>query len=299
METTTIITIRDILSQIQENLDAYQQYHKDNNTDMDACSYGSENEYCVKSIIAGIKNILTDVGYLTRSHNLFLKLSTYSNRTEIQNRLRDLSSHLRNRQTSSIVSDTEWLKNHLRTYCLRLDRGRYLDFNTEIDELRRKAVMLEDEIKKTQQKLDEAKTSYSEIQSKQDEYNTIISELTSTKDAFIEEACKRLLTVSDYVVASSQYLVDIAKQYNANVEPIRNGTEFHHFHAAYQEKKTGNKRPIIGYYGAIAHWFEPLAMPLITPVAAIAVNITRSTSSLISPLSISAMHFAVFSVRTR
>jgi hypothetical protein len=187
METTTIIAIRDLLSQVQENFDAYQQYHKDNNTDMDACSYGSENEYCIKSIVAGIKNILTDLGYLTRSHNLFLKLSTYSNRTEIQNRLRDLSSHLRNRQTSNIVSDIEWLKNHLRTYCLRLDRNRYLDFNSEIDELRRKAILLEDEIKKTQQRLSNAATSYSEIESKQDEYNTIIAELNSTKDSFVEE----------------------------------------------------------------------------------------------------------------
>ena len=175
METTTIIAIRDLLSQVQENIDAYQQYYKDNNTDMDACSYGSENEYCIKSIVAGIKNILTDLGYLTRSHNLFLKLSTYSNRTEIQNRLRDLSSHLRNRQTSNIVTDIEWLKNHLRTYCLRLDRNRYLDFNTEIDELRRKAILLEDEIKKTQQRLSDAATSYSEIESKKDEYNTIIA----------------------------------------------------------------------------------------------------------------------------
>ena len=75
METTTIIAIRDLLSQVQENLDTYQQYHKDNNTDMDACSYGSEQEYCIKSLIAGVKNILTDLGYLTRSHNLFLKLS--------------------------------------------------------------------------------------------------------------------------------------------------------------------------------------------------------------------------------
>ena len=187
METTTIIAIRDLLSQVQENIDAYLQYHKDNNSDMDACSYGSENEYCIKSIVAGIKNILTDLGYLTRSHNLFLKLSTYSNRTEIQNRLRDLSSHLRNRQTSNIVSDIEWLKNHLRTYCLRLDRNRYLDFNTEIDELRRKAILLEDEIKKTQQRLSNAATSYSEIESKQDEYNTIIAELNSTKDSFVEE----------------------------------------------------------------------------------------------------------------
>lgn len=50
METTTIIAIRDLLTPVQEPLDGYQQYHKDNNTDMDACSYGSENEYCIKRL---------------------------------------------------------------------------------------------------------------------------------------------------------------------------------------------------------------------------------------------------------
>lgn len=187
METTSIVNIKDLLTQVQENLDAYQQYHRDNETDMDSCLYGSENEYCIKSIIVGIKNILTDLGYLTRSHNLFLKLSTYSNRNEIKSHLSNLNSYVKSRNTSNIVPELDWLKNHLRTYCLRLDRGRYLDFNTEIDELRRKAIILEDEIKKAQQRLNEVGTSYSEIQSKQEEYNTIISELTSTKDAFIEE----------------------------------------------------------------------------------------------------------------
>lgn len=186
METSSIVTIKDLLTQVHENLDAYQQYHKENSTDMDSCSYGAENEYCVKSIIAGIKNILTDLGYLTRSHNLFIKLSSYSSRIEIQNHLRDLNSHLRNRQTTNIVSDIEWLKNHLRTYCLRLDRERHLDFNNEIDELRRKAILLDGDIKMVQQKLNEASLSYSEMQSKQDEYNAIISELTSTKDSFVE-----------------------------------------------------------------------------------------------------------------
>ena len=187
METTTIIAIRDLLSQVQENLDTYQQYHKDNNTDMDACSYGSEQEYCIKSLIAGVKNILTDLGYLTRAHNLFLKLSTYANRNDIKSHLTNINTYLKNRNTANIVSELDWLKSNLRTYCLRLDRDRYLDFNTEIDELRRKAILLEDEIKKTQQRLSEVGITYSEIQSKQEEYNTIISELTSTKDSFIEE----------------------------------------------------------------------------------------------------------------
>ena len=187
METTTTIAIRDLLSQVQGNLDTYQQYHKDNNTDMDACSYGSEQEYCIKSLIAGVKNILTDLGYLTRAHNLFLKLSTYANRNDIKSHLTNINTYLKNRNTANIVSELDWLKSNLRTYCLRLDRNRYLDFNTEIDELRRRAILLEDEIKKTKQRLSEVGITYSEIQSKQEEYNTIISELTSTKDSFIEE----------------------------------------------------------------------------------------------------------------
>ena len=187
METASIIAIKNLLLQVQENLDTYQQYHKDNNTDMDACSYGSEHEYCIKSLIAGIKNILTDLGYLTRAHNLFLKLSTYANRNDIKSHLTNINTYLKNRNTTNIVSELDWLKSNLRTYCLRLDRNRFLDFNTEIDELRRKAILLEDEIKKTQQRLSDATTSYSEIQSKQDEYNTIIAELISTKDSFLEE----------------------------------------------------------------------------------------------------------------
>ncbi len=187
METTSIITIKDLLQQVQTNLDVYQQYHKDNGTDMDACAYGSEQEYSIKGLIAGIKNIMTDLSYLTRAHNLFLKLSTYSNRNEIRGHLSNLNTYLKNRNSTNIVSELEWLKNHLRTYCLRLDKNRYLDFTAEIDDLRRKAISLEDEIKKTQQRLHDASTTYSEIKSKQEEYNDIISELDSQRASFVEE----------------------------------------------------------------------------------------------------------------
>ena len=104
METASIVAIKNLLLQVQENLDTYQQYHKDNNTDMDACSYGSEQEYCIKSLIAGIKNILTDLGYLTRAHNLFLKLSTYANRNDIKSHLSNINTYLKNRNTANIVS---------------------------------------------------------------------------------------------------------------------------------------------------------------------------------------------------
>ena len=66
--------------------------------------------------------------------------------------------------------------------------------------------------------------------------------------------CEKLLKLSDQVVASSQFLADIAKKYHENVAIIRNGTEFEHFYQAYGD--VNNQRKGIGYYGAVAEWFD-------------------------------------------
>lgn len=73
-------------------------------------------------------------------------------------------------------------------------------------------------------------------------------------ERLVKENCKKLLKSSDYVIASSEFLYDIAKKYNKNIEIIRNGTEYAHFHKAAVEHK--NERKIIGYYGAVAEWFD-------------------------------------------
>ena len=183
---------------IQVNLEAYKKYQKDNSVDTDAYGYGNENEYNIKGIIAGIKNILTDVFFLTKSHNLFIKLSAYSDRTEIQSHLSHLNSQLAARQNRNIVSELEWLKKNLRTYNLRLDRERYITFNSTIDELCRKAITLESEIQSVKDKLAESCDTYTEIQTKQSEYNEIISELTEKKDSFVEEYNSFVNEVSDF-----------------------------------------------------------------------------------------------------
>lgn len=73
-------------------------------------------------------------------------------------------------------------------------------------------------------------------------------------EALVKRNCEKLLATSDMVVASSQFLYDIAGKYNANVKIIRNGTEFTHFHSAFGN--TEHERKVIGYYGAIAEWFQ-------------------------------------------
>lgn len=69
-----------------------------------------------------------------------------------------------------------------------------------------------------------------------------------------------LLGQSDLVLATSHILFEKVKKENKNSILIHNGTDFDLFHKAAQEIETDeiNKldRPIIGYYGAIADWFD-------------------------------------------
>ena len=78
----------------------------------------------------------------------------------------------------------------------------------------------------------------------------------TTKIALGEEL--NLLKKSDLVVVSSDVLQRKFMGLNANTIHIKNGCEFNHFN---QSKKNGSlsflsNKPVIGYYGAIADWFD-------------------------------------------
>ena len=77
----------------------------------------------------------------------------------------------------------------------------------------------------------------------------------NAEQSIVVAACKQLLGASDCVSASSLYLVEQAKQHTDHVCLIRNGTEFEHFHQAFGSENN-HDRKIIGYYGAISHWFD-------------------------------------------
>lgn len=71
----------------------------------------------------------------------------------------------------------------------------------------------------------------------------------------VKQNCIKLLEQSDMVIPSSQFLYEIAIQYNKNCAIVRNGGEYEHFHKAFGVKSE-KERKIIGYYGAIAEWFD-------------------------------------------
>lgn len=68
----------------------------------------------------------------------------------------------------------------------------------------------------------------------------------------------QLLKLADLTIVTSDFLVDFAQKAGAKkVALIRNAGEFHHFHQAVTQLSLQTKAKVIGYYGAIAEWFNP------------------------------------------
>jgi len=81
----------------------------------------------------------------------------------------------------------------------------------------------------------------------------------NTSNQILNASYKSLMNISDHVITVSKFLYDKAVKENDNVTIIRNGTEFHHFNKAFcaiGRDKVADRRPVVGYYGAIAEWFN-------------------------------------------
>ena len=74
---------------------------------------------------------------------------------------------------------------------------------------------------------------------------------TNTEEMLEQE--HKLFSASDLVVVSSASLEEEARAFGADPLMLRNACEYEHFAKVEQVK---NKRPVIGYYGAIADWFD-------------------------------------------
>lgn len=68
---------------------------------------------------------------------------------------------------------------------------------------------------------------------------------------------RTLLGAADLLIVTSQWLYDEMETKSANVAMIRNATEYEHFCKRPADIFADSKgRPVIGYYGAIAEWFD-------------------------------------------
>lgn len=79
----------------------------------------------------------------------------------------------------------------------------------------------------------------------------------SNVDSSITNFERKLSEISDFVIATSQYLKEKCEKYKKNVIFLPNASDFEHFSFLPSNDYLENlNRPIIGYYGAIAEWFN-------------------------------------------
>lgn len=144
-------------------------------------TYGSENEYTYKGMIAGIESILTDISTLTQYENRFIKLSTYNDRKKILQDLNNIHTYLGT--PNNLYQYIDSLKKDLRGYNIRSFSENLIEFTQEIDEIRK----LKLEIQNTLRQIEENKETIEESQQDSTETLVTLKDKLNLLDEKIEE----------------------------------------------------------------------------------------------------------------
>lgn len=163
-------------------------------------TFGNENEYNYRSLIGGIESLLTDLSTLTQHKNKFLKLSDYNDRNNIITYLNNILSYIES--PSTLYSSVDNLKKTLRNYNIRNFSEHQIEFEKEIEEVRRIKMELKDVLRDILKFKFEIEKKNNLITEKQDNIN---EKLKETTDVF-DKISKKLNEIS----------VETSKQQNLN-----------------------------------------------------------------------------------
>lgn len=193
--------------------------------------YGSESEYTYRTLIVEIENILTDLTTLVNNPEIFIRLSTYPERKNIESYLSRIYYDLEDVDLWVYVDN---VKSLLRNYNIRDFFEHKIEFQKEIEgvrnikidlqnifreskELEQNIIGKEKEItelqNKTQEELDASKTGFTKIAATLQEFSDEVSKqkkLNSDLSSIKEEADKNLHDINTY---------------KAQVETIKNRAE--------------------------------------------------------------------------
>ncbi|MFJ1492482.1 hypothetical protein [Capnocytophaga canis] len=136
MNIKTVDDIRKIRDDIREKIKTLNLKQFQNQT------FGQENEYSYRGLIGGIESLLTDLSTLTQHKNKFLKLSDYDERRNIISTLNNILSYLEN--PSNLYSYVNNLKKILRNYNVRNFSEHQIEFEKEIENVRKIKMELKD-----------------------------------------------------------------------------------------------------------------------------------------------------------
>ena len=175
--------------------------------------FGAENEYTYKGLIGGVESLLTDLSTLTQYENKFIKLSNYSERKQIADNLINILNYLES--PANLYSYIENLKIILRTYNIRNFSENLIQFEEEIDEIKKLRIELEEV-------LSESNELKEEISNKNNKINNLHNEADEILDG-IKENFKNISNEFDKLSENSNKV----KLLNDELEEIKGTADSH------------------------------------------------------------------------
>lgn len=193
MEITSIKNIRETRDEIRKKIKSVDyNVNKANN-------YGSENEYTFKGIIGGIDCLLTDISTLTKAPNKFLAISTYDERINIQTYLNRIDTYFET--PNNYISHFESLKILIRSFNIRGTSERQIEFESEISEVIKIKLALQEELKSVKDIKLEIEKDNESINEKIETSNEKLEEIEEELESIIakkEELTKQTESIKSY-----------------------------------------------------------------------------------------------------
>ncbi len=212
METQSIKSIKDYRDKIKDKLATI------NSAQFNNLTYGNENEYNGKSIYLGLDDILFDVSYFVKSHNIFIQASTYEERNEIINDLNYIFTYLDIPQSLFIYIDS--LKVKLRKYNVRNSIERWELFQDINKQLLEQGNEFKEALKFINEIKEEANKSSSSVSEKLEAISKKFEELEE-KIQEVEETNNETLKNSDELKSINENLFKVNEIAETNLTEIK------------------------------------------------------------------------------
>lgn len=174
--------------------------------------FGSESEYSYRGLLGGLDCLLTDLTSLTKAPNQFLKLSTYQERQNILDALRNVQSYMNSPNHFWQYLDN--LKVAIRPFHVRYTQQRLLDFDEELS----KVVLFKQTLESEIEKLKETKLENEELLSSLTEKNKELSNLLESLNEKITDTDDKNRVILDQIstlnekISKGDELIEIATQ---------------------------------------------------------------------------------------
>lgn len=214
----SIQNISDQIKIVKDSLNNFKETQKSQQTSLDDLIV---EEISVNDILEDSNFILKQLNYLINAHKVFSRISTYSERQNINTYLGNLNSYLSQNEFNGISTQINLLKSLLRNFHTFFQKDYISDFFLELNKLQKQE-------KEIQTLLDNTKETENSISTQKESIDTVFNNLDEKRDEVetniqnLEEKYENLTTKLDDAVEKEKEITDLLTESKSHEEIITN-----------------------------------------------------------------------------